>query len=70
MKSLKRMLLGFAFLLIALMGVILYESDFGYILFLIGAPLGLLLCIFGCFEEEIRAWIAREKQNSENGEDR
>ncbi len=69
MKSLKKMLLGFAFLLIALMGVILYESDFGYILFLIGAPLGLLLCISGCFEEEIRAWIARKKQDEERHEE-
>ena len=59
MKSIKKMLLGFAFLLIALMGVILYESDFGYILFLFGAPIGLLFCIFGCFDEEIRALLAK-----------
>lgn len=59
MKSLKKMLLGFAFLLIALMGVLLYEGDFGYILFLVGAPIGLLLCIFGCFEEEILSWLSR-----------
>ncbi len=54
MKSLKKMLLGFAFLLFALMGTILYESDFGYILFFIGAPMGLLLCIIGCFDEQIK----------------
>ena len=59
MKALKIMLLGFAFLLIALMGVILYESDFGYILFLVGAPIGLLLCIIGCFREELRALLAK-----------
>lgn len=66
MKSLKRMLLGFAFLLIALMGVILYDGGFGYILFLVGAPLGLLLCIFGCFEEEIKAWLEKLKQEDES----
>ena len=59
MKSIKKMLLGFAFLLIALMGVILYEGDFGYILFLIGAPIGLLFCIVGCFDEEIKALLAK-----------
>ena len=65
MKALKIMLLGFAFLLIALMGVILYESDFGYILFLVGAPIGLLLCIFGCFEEEILSWLSRVTRDDE-----
>ena len=59
MKSIKKMLLGFAFLLIALMGVILYESDFGFILFLFGAPIGLLFCIVGCFDEEIKALLAK-----------
>ena len=59
MKSIKKMLLGFAFLLIALMGVILYESDFGYPLFLFGAPIGLLFCIVGCFDEEIKALLAK-----------
>ncbi len=69
MKSLKMMLLGFAFLLIALMGVLLYESGFGYILFLVGAPLGLLLCIIGCFREEIRAWLDKAKQEGEGPEE-
>lgn len=59
MKSIKKMLLGFAFLLIALMGVILYEGDFGFILFLFGAPIGLLFCIVGCFDEEIKALLAK-----------
>lgn len=59
MKSIKKMLLGFAFLLIALMGVILYEGDFGYILFIIGAPIGLLFCIVGCFDEEIKALLTK-----------
>lgn len=65
MKSFKLMLLGFAFLLIALMGAILYEGDFGYILFIIGAPSGILLCILGCFREEIKAWAQRAKQDSD-----
>ena len=59
MKSIKKMLLGFAFLLIALMGVILYEGDFGFILFLFGAPIGRLFCIVGCFDEEIKALLAK-----------
>jgi len=68
MKALKIMLLGFAFLLIALMGVILYESDFGYILFLVGAPIGLLLCIVGCFREELRALLAKAAKDDERGQ--
>ena len=67
MKSIKKMLLGFAFLLIALMGVILHEGDFGYILFIIGAPIGLLFCIIGCFDEEIKALLAEAKK--EEGSD-
>ena len=61
MNSIKKMLLGFAFLLIALMGAILY-SDFGYVLFIICAPIGLLFCIFGCYSEEIKAKF--ENQNN------
>ena len=53
MKGLKKMLLGFAFLMIALMGAIIYEGDFGYILFIIGAPLGLIFCIIGCYDEQL-----------------
>ena len=68
MKSIKKMLLGFAFLLIALMGVILYESDFGYILFIIGAPIGLLFCIVGCFDEEIKELLAKATKD-EDGQD-
>ena len=64
MKSIKKMLLGFAFLLIALMGVILYEGDFGYILFIIGAPIGLLFCIIGCFDEEIKALLAKATKDT------
>ena len=53
MKELKKMLLGIAFLMIALMGTIVYESDFGYALFIICAPLGLIFCIVGCFGEQL-----------------
>lgn len=59
----QKMLLGFAFLLIALMGVILYEDNFGYVLFIIGAPIGLLFCIIGCFDEEIKALLAEAKKD-------
>ena len=52
MKGLKKMLLGIAFLMIALMGAIMYEGDFGYILFIVGAPLGLIFCIIGCYDEQ------------------
>ena len=69
MKSIKKMLLGFAFLLIALMGVILYEGDFGYILFLFGAPIGLLFCIVGCFDEEIKALLAKAAKDDESAQD-
>ena len=69
MKSIKKMLLGFAFLLIALMGVILYEGDFGYVLFIIGAPIGLLFCIIGCFDEEIKTLLAKVTKDDESGQD-
>lgn len=66
MKGLKRMLLGIAFLMIALMGAITYESDFGYVLFIIGAPLGLIFCIIGCYGEQLsnffKKYIDEEKQ--------
>ena len=52
MNGLKKMLLGLAFLMIALMGAITYECD-GFVLFIIGAPIGLILCIIGCFDEQI-----------------
>ena len=68
MKSIKKMLLGFAFLLIALMGVILYEGDFGCVLFIIGAPIGLLFCIAGCFDEEIKAFLV--KTTKDEGSDK
>ena len=63
MKGFKKMLLGFAFLFIALMGTIVYESDFGYVLFIIGAPLGILFCIWGCFNEEIKSLFKRLENN-------
>ncbi len=63
MKSVKKMLLGFAFLFIALMGAITYEGDFGYVLFIIGVPLGLLFCIIGCYEEEIKALFNKVENN-------
>ena len=53
MKGLKKMLLGFAFLMIAVMGAITHESDFGYVLFMIGAPLGLIFCMIGCYDEQL-----------------
>ena len=59
MRGLKKMLLGIAFLMIALMGAIMYEGDFGYVLFIIGAPLGLLFCIVGCFDEQLSAFFKK-----------
>ena len=65
MKGLKKMLLGFAFLMIALMGAIMYEGDFGYVLFIIGAPLGLIFCIIGCYDEQLSNFF-RKYVNEEN----
>ena len=65
----QKMLLGFAFLLIALMGVILCEGDFGYILFIIGAPIGLVFCIFGCFDEEIKELLVKVAKDDESSQD-
>ena len=56
MKGLKIMLLGFAFLLFALMGTIM-NSDFGFILFVIGSILGLIFCIYGCFDKQLSAFF-------------
>ncbi len=56
MKGLKIMLLGFAFLLFALMGTIM-NSDFGFYLFVIGSILGLIFCIYGCFDKQLSAWL-------------
>ena len=67
MKGLKKMLLGIAFLMIALMGAIMYEGDFGYVLFIIGAPLGLIFCIIGCYDEQL-ANIFKKYTNEENTE--
>ena len=67
MKGLKKMLLGFAFLMIALMGAIIYEGDFGYILFIIGAPLGLIFCIIGCYDEQLSNFF-KTGINEENEE--
>ena len=52
MKELKKMLLGFAFLMLALIGAIT-EGDFGYIFFIVGIPLGLIYCIVGCYSEQL-----------------
>jgi len=65
MKGLKKMLLGIAFLMIALMGTIIYEGDFGYILFIIGAPLGLIFCIIGCYDEQLLHFF-KKYTNEEN----
>lgn len=54
MKGLKIMLLGFAFLMFALMGTIM-NSDFGFYLFVIGSILGLIFCIYGCFDKQLSA---------------
>ena len=67
MKGLKKMLLGFAFLMIALMGSIMYEGDFGYVLFIIGAPLGLMFCIIGCYGEQLSNFF-KKYTNEENEE--
>ena len=67
MKGLKKMLLGVAFLMIALMGAILY-SDFGYVLFIIGVPLGLIFCIIGCYDEQLSNFF--EKYTSEENEEK
>jgi len=66
MKGLKKMLLGVAFLMIALMGAILY-SDFGYVLFIIGVPLGLIFCIIGCYDEQLSNFF-KKYANAENEE--
>ena len=56
MKGLKIMLLGFAFLMFALMGTIM-NSDFGFYLFVIGGILGLILCIYGCCDKQLTAFF-------------
>ena len=66
MKGLKKMLLGVAFLMFALMGAILY-SDFGYVLFIIGVPLGLIFCIIGCYDEQLSNFF-KKYANAENEE--
>ena len=70
MKGFKKMLLGIAFLMIALMGSIMYEGDFGYVLFIIGAPLGLLFCIIGCYDEQLSKFLKKitSESNEENKE--
>ncbi len=65
MRGLKKILVGFAFLMIALMGAIMYEGDFGYVLFIIGAPLGLIFCIIGCYDEQLSNFF-RKYVNEEN----
>ena len=65
MKGLKKMFLGIAFLMIALMGAITYEGGFGYVLFIIGAPLGLIFCIIGCYDEQLSNFF-RKYVNEEN----
>ena len=67
MRGLKKMLLGFALLMIALMGAITHESDFGYVLFIIGAPLGLIFCIIGCYGEQLSNFF-KKYTNEENEE--
>ena len=69
MRGLKKMLLGIAFLMIALMGAIMYEGDFGYVLFIIGAPLGLIFCIVGCFDEQLST-IFKKYMADEEGNDK
>ncbi len=67
MKGLKKMLLGIAFLMIALMGAIMYEGDFGYVLFIIGVPLGLIFCVIGCYDEQLSNFF-KKYANEENEE--
>ena len=69
MNGLKKMLLGIAFLMIALMGSIMYEGDFGYVLFIIGAPLGMIFCFVGCYDEKLSNFFkkyANEKDDNKN----
>ena len=66
MNGLKKMLLGIAFLMIAFMGTIMYD-DFGYVLFIIGAPLGLIFCIIGCYDERLSNFF-KKYTNEENEE--
>jgi len=67
-KGLKKILLGIAFLMVALMGAIMYEGDFGYVLFIIGVPLGLGFCVFGCFDEQLSAFF--KKYTSEENDEK
>ena len=68
MKGLKKILLGIAFLLVALMGAVMY-GDFGYVLFIIGTPLGLIFAIIGCFDDQISRFLNRiAGKSGEDGE--
>lgn len=70
MKGLKRILLGIAFLLVAVIGVLLGNSEIGALLFIGGSVIGLLLCIFGFFDEAISKLFAKiKKLYSENEEE-
>ena len=54
MKSIKQMLLGIAFLIIALCGVPMWMagSVFGALMFYVGIVVGLSLCIIGFFTKD------------------
>ena len=70
MKGLKKMFLGIAFLMIALMGAIMYEGDFGYVLFIIGVPLGLIYCFIGCYDEQISRLIKKYTDTENDNTDK
>lgn len=70
MKGLKKMLLGFAFLLIALMGAIMYEyGDFAGFFVFIGLPIGLIYCIIGCYDEKLSNYFNKHIDSENNGEE-
>ena len=68
MKGLKKMLLGIAFLMLALMGV-MYDGDL-FFLFIIGAPLGMIFCLIGCYDEQLSRFFKKytNEENKENEE--
>ena len=65
MKGIKKMLLGFAFLFVALFGVIMRDTEFGMVLFCVGSVVGLILCVAGCFGKDIAQTF--EKYRDVNG---
>ena len=59
MKGLKRMLLGIAFLLVAVLGAILEGSELGVLMLVGGSTVGLLLCLCGFFDGAIAKLLGK-----------